>query len=152
LAHNTTVDTANLSNTVIHELREIKASLIEESSSTFWSDIRDTILTVLGIVATVFIALYVFRLDQETRRKNTIQRSCDTLLRELGQAIESFQNDKTRIHHSYFKRLPLSDVPIICEIDYNKAIIVTDAYDSILHSAFFRVLLRNRTSYLLPAT
>ena len=94
-------------------------------------------MTVLGIVATVFIAIYVFRLDQETRKKNTIQRSCDMLLRELGQAIESFQNNETRIHRSYFKRLPLSDVPIIHEIDYNKAIIVTDAYDSILHSAFF---------------
>ncbi len=137
MAQNTTADTENSSNTVIHELREIKASLIEESSSAFWSDIRDTILSVLGIGVPVIIAIYLFWLDQETKRKHTIQRSCDTLLRELGQAGESFQNDETRIRRSYFDRSPLSDVPTFREIDYNSAIIVTDAYDSILHSAFF---------------
>jgi hypothetical protein len=106
LAQNTTADTENSSNTVIHELREIKASLIEESSSAFWSDIRDTILSVLGIGVPVIIAIYLFWLDQETKRKHTIQRSCDTLLRELGQAGESFQNDETRIRRSYFDRSP----------------------------------------------
>jgi hypothetical protein len=65
LAQNTTADTENSSNTVIHELREIKASLIEESSSAFWSDIRDTILSVLGIGVPVIIAIYLFWLDKE---------------------------------------------------------------------------------------
>jgi hypothetical protein len=136
MAQNITTD-GNSSREVVQELREIKAALSEESSAVFLSGIRDTVLNIGSVIATVFVALYLFRLGQETRRKNTIQRSCDTLLRELGQAGESFRNDETRIRSSYFERSALSDVPIIREIDYNRAIIVTDAYDSILHSAFF---------------
>ena len=98
--------------------------------------------------ATVFSALYLFRLGQETIRKNTIQRSCKTLLRELDQTNESFQNDENRIRRSYFERFSLSDIPKIRVIDYNSAIIVTDAYDSILHSAFFTEF-RSETQHVL---
>jgi hypothetical protein len=132
LSQNNTPDN---SSSIIHELRKIKALLEKESSPFSWSSILDAMLTVSSIAATVSVAYLFFRKDQEARRKNIIRRSCETLRRELGQAIESFERGE-RIRGSYYKESPGLD-PIIRGFDYNSAIIITDSYESILHSAFF---------------
>jgi hypothetical protein len=128
-------NTPDDSSSIVHELRKIKALLEKESSPFSWSSIRDAILTLLSIATAVFVAYRIFRLDQETKRKNIIRRSCETLQRELGQAIESFERGE-RIYGSYYEEPPGLD-PIIRGVDYNSAIIITDSYESILHSAFF---------------
>jgi len=102
LAQDNTLDTDN-SDGIIQELREIKKLLEKESSPSSWSSMLEAILTLSGIAATVTIAYLFFLLDQGARRKNIVRRSCETLLRELGQAIESFQSADKRIHGSYYR-------------------------------------------------
>lgn len=85
----TDIDTAfierssNMNNSdiqIIREIHEIKSIIKETSSSTLESSNRDVILTLLGISVPVTVAIFLFWLEQYTRRKHTIQSSCDTIL------------------------------------------------------------------------
>jgi hypothetical protein len=129
---------SNSSSGIVNELREIKALLEKESSPSSWASILNAFLTVSSIAATVSVAYIIFRLDQLSRRKSIIRRACETLERELKQATESFETGE-RKYGSYYMESPGQD-PIIREFDYNSSIIITDSYESILHSAFFTEL------------
>jgi hypothetical protein len=130
--------TSSNSSGIVNELREIKALLEKESSPSSWASMINAVLTFSSIAATISVAYVIFLLDQRSRRKSIIRRACKTLERELKQAIESFGTGK-RIHGSYYKESPGQD-PVIREFDYNSSIIITDSYESILHSAFFTEL------------
>jgi hypothetical protein len=122
---------------IIRELQETKTTIKETSSSTLEAANRDVILTLLGISVPVTVAIFLFWLEQHTRRRNTIRRSCDTIMRELKETREALQNEERRIHRYFFKDSSLSNATPIQEIDYRNIIMITDAYNSILDSAFF---------------
>lgn len=125
---------SNGSSSIVRELREIKALLERESSPFSWSNTSNFLLTSFSIVATVSVAYFIFRQEQKTRRNSIIRRAGKALERELRQAIESIETGDRKFGFHYDVS---SDPPIIRYYDYNSAVIITDSYESILHSAFF---------------
>jgi hypothetical protein len=81
---------------IMREIQEVKTTIKETSSSTLEAANRDVILTLLGISVPVTVAIFLFWLGQYTRRRNTIRRSCDTILRELMETREALQDEERR--------------------------------------------------------
>jgi hypothetical protein len=70
-------------------------------------------------------------------RRDKVRNSCDTIMRELLETKESLQGEESRIHYYFSESSPSSEITSIKKVDYRKNIIVSDAYDSILHSGLF---------------
>jgi hypothetical protein len=137
LAQNNTANIDNSSIQVLDELRQIKASVKAEGSSAYMSDIRDTILSVLGIGVPIIGAMFLFWFDMHRTRQDTLRRSCGTVIRELRETKDALlgeQHQRIRYHVEDKTQHPVKTQN---KVDYTNAILGSDAYDSVIHSGLF---------------
>jgi len=111
------------------------------SDFDIWSSIQSILerYGALGIIATVALFWY----QQWSERIDRIQRSCNAILRELEEIRNSLQEEEKRIRNYYFEKSLLSENVEIRKIDYRNTYMITDSYDSILHSGLFTHLSEN---------
>lgn len=84
----------------------------------------------------VFGALGIFLLEEQIRRGERIRRSRRTILREVRETKDSLLEEEKRIRY-YVDEPKLSPITIRRRVDYRNAYVITDAFDSVLHSGLF---------------